>query len=84
MIDIDESDYLPTPQDDDEMLLIKSALQGLRPIERKIFLTYTELGTYTATAKEYRVSVPTAAKYIKIIRNKIQKFIDDNNRPTTD
>ncbi len=83
MIDIDESDYLPTPQDDDEMLLIKSALQGLRPIERKIWLTYTELGTYTAVAREYNVSVPTAAKYLKIIRKKIMDYLDDN-RPTTD
>lgn len=83
MIDIDESDYLPTPQDDDEMLLIKSALQGLRPIERKIWLTYTELGTYTAVAREYNVSVPTSAKYLKIIRKKIMDYLDDN-RPTTD
>lgn len=83
MIDIDESDYLPTEEDDDRMLMIKNALQSLRPIERKIWLTYTELGTYTAVAREYNVSVPTAAKYLKIIRKKIMDYLDDN-RPTTD
>lgn len=83
MIDIDESDYLPTKDDDDRMLMIKNALQSLRPIERKIWLTYTELGTYTAVAREYNVSVPTAAKYLKIIRKKIMDYLDDN-RPTTD
>lgn len=66
-----EEDYRITDDDDDEMVLLKNAVFTLNSIQRKIWLTYTEIGTYAGTAKEYGVSVPTIKKYIKEIREKI-------------
>lgn len=72
-------------EDDDEMYLIKEAVEkALNPVQRKIFLTYTELGTYTATAKEFKVSVPTIKAYIQGLRGKIYEYVDDNIEPDTD
>lgn len=66
-----EEDYKITDEDDDEMMLIKNAVFALPTVQRKIWLTYTEIGTYAGTAKEYGVSVPTIKKYLKEIREKI-------------
>ena len=63
-IEIYDADYLPTDNDDDTMVALKESISALRPVERKIFLKYTEEGTYTAVAREYNVSVPTVHKYI--------------------
>lgn len=72
-------DFKPdTLEDDDLLYTLKEAIQSLRPVERKIFLTYTELGTYTQAAKTFHVSVPTIRKYINEIRKKIYGYIDDN------
>lgn len=78
-------DYKPdTLEDDDLLYTLKEAIQSLRPVERKIFLTYTELGTYTQAAKTFHVSVPTIRKYINEIRQKINDYTDDNNRTDMD
>lgn len=66
-----EEDYRVTDEDDDEMMLIKNAVFALPTVQRKIWLVYTEIGTYSGTAKEYGVSVPTIKKYLKEIREKI-------------
>lgn len=72
-------EYQPdTLEDDDLLYAIKEAIQSLRPMERKIFLTYTELGTYTQAAKTFHVSVPTIRKYINEIRQKIYGHINDD------
>lgn len=60
-------------EDDDKMRGIKEAISSLRPVERKIFLTYVEGGTYTSVANEFGVSVPTAKKYICEIIDKIKE-----------
>lgn len=57
--------------DDDHMLHIKEAVDTLPFIQKKIFLTYVELGSYAALAREFGVSTPTAKKYIETIREKI-------------
>lgn len=80
MIEVFEEEYDITIEDDDRMYEIKSALQSLRPVERKIFLTYVESGTYSETARQFRVSVPTAKRYIVEIKNKIINKLDDDNR----
>lgn len=78
-------EYKPdTLEDDDLLYTLKEAIQSLRPVERKIFLTYTELGTYTQAAKTFHVSVPTIRKYINEIRQKINDYTDDNNRTAMD
>lgn len=67
-----ESEYWPDEiNDDDEMLSYKEAIGKLNTIQRKIFLTYVELGSYAATGREFGVSTPTAKKYINEIKNKI-------------
>lgn len=65
-------EYQPKIMDDDEEIYaLKEAISRLNTIQRQIFLTYTELGTYAATAREYGVSVPTMKKYLVEIRKKI-------------
>ena len=62
-------------EDDDRMYTIKRAIETLRPMERKIFLTYADTGKYTETAKIFHVSIPTIRKYINEIREKIYDYI---------
>lgn len=70
-----KEDYLINDEDDDRIYDIKMALTMLTPVERKIFLTYTELGSYSATAREFSVSSPTIKSYILDIKNKIFQII---------
>lgn len=66
-------EYLPNDMvDDDLMLGIKEAVQRLNTIQKKIFLTYVELGSYAATGREFGVSTPTAKKYINEIKSKLK------------
>lgn len=65
-------DYKPdTDKDDDHLLHIKEAVDKLDSLSKLIFLTYCELGSYAALARYYKVSKPTAKKYIQKIREKI-------------
>lgn len=88
-IKVYEEEWTPEMLTDDERVYrIKEALQELRPVERKIFLTYVEGGTYTSVAAEYGVSVPTAKKYLMVVIEKIKSMIKDKEEhdfePTTD
>lgn len=67
-----EIDYLTvTENDDDVMVGIKDKLKGMRKVERDIFMTYVNEGTYAAVAKKYNVSAPTAKSYIMTIKYKL-------------
>lgn len=69
----DEVDYLTvTDEDDDRIVRIKEKLKDFRKVERDIFLTYVEEGTYAAVARRYNVSAPTAKTYITMIKNKLK------------
>ena len=69
----DEVDYLTvTDEDDDRIVRIKEMLKGLRKVERDIFLTYVEEGTYAAVARRYNVSAPTAKTYINAIKKTLK------------
>lgn len=68
-------DYEINGTEDDEMLTLKLTLDQLTPVEKKIFLTYAELGTYSATARVYNVSPPTIKHYINDIRIKIKSLL---------
>lgn len=84
-IQIFDADYVPNEMEDEErMFKIKAAIQKLRPVERKIVLTYVEGGTYTSVAKTYNVSVPTAKKYVTQVISKILKIMDDDTESTAD
>ena len=65
-------DYKPNPDlDDDHMLHIKEAVDKLDSLSKLIFLTYCELGSYAALARHYKVSKPTAKKYVNNIKQRI-------------
>jgi hypothetical protein len=61
-----------TEEDDDRIVNIKEKLKKFRKVERDIFLTYVNEGTYAAVAKKYNVSAPTAKSYINIIKEKLK------------
>lgn len=62
-------EYLPNDmEDDDKMSHIKEVVDSLNSIQKKIFLTYVELGSYAATAREFGVCTQTAKRYIKRIK----------------
>lgn len=67
-----------TIEDDDEMALIKEAIKSLTSVQRKIYLTYCENMTYTATAKIFGVSIPTVKTYLDRITKIIIKYVFDN------
>ena len=67
-----EGDYLADkPNDDDTMRALRERIRNLPLPERKIFIMYTELGTYSEVAKILKCSVPTVSKKIREIREKI-------------
>lgn len=76
-IEVFPEDYLVNEEDDDTMVCIKEAIADLRPVERTIWLKYVETDNYSAVAREYSVSVPTAKKYINEIKNKIISKLDN-------
>lgn len=75
-----EEEYLAhTPEEDDEVYLLKEALKhALTPLERKIYITWIENETYAATAKLFKVSIPTLSKYINNLKAKIIEYVDNN------
>lgn len=66
--------------DDDEMVLIKEAIMSLNDVQRKIYLTYVEQGTYTGTAKLFKVSNTTIKSYIGKIKEKIMEYVFEHSR----
>ena len=71
-----EEEYMDhSPEEDDMLYWTKEALKQLSPLERKIYITYLELETYTATAKEFKVSVPTLKTYIKNLNAQISDYV---------
>lgn len=71
----DEDYTIINEEDDDEMVLIKEAIKSLTPVQRKIYLLYVETGTYTATANEFGVTVPTIKSYITNINGIIREYV---------
>lgn len=66
-------------QEDDELYWLKEALiNALNPLERKIYITYLELETYTETAKAFKVSTPTLVKYVNGLKAKIIDYVDEH------
>jgi hypothetical protein len=80
-IEIYPEDYEITPEDDDKMATIKSVIASMRPMERKIWLTYVE-SNYSQTAREFNVAVPTAKRYVSALRQKIIDKLNELNNDT--
>lgn len=72
-----EEEYLTHNEfEDDEMYWTKEALkEALTPYQRKIYITYLENGTYAATAKAFKVSIPTAKKYVDKLTGQIMDYV---------
>lgn len=81
-----EADYLTTDiwsEDgtaDDRYALIK-VLSRLTLPERRIFLTYTECGTYAETARLFNVNPKTVRNYITNLKKRI---IEEYNKELND
>lgn len=62
-------EYEPNEMEDEEPIFgLKKAISALNSVQRKIFLTYVDLGSFAATAREFGVCTATAKKYIKEIK----------------
>lgn len=70
-----EIEYAPNSEDTDQILEIKLKIQSLPEHQKRIFLMYVDMGSYSAVARELNCSAPTVAKYIK----QIIKDLDINN-----
>lgn len=67
-----QPDYAPNPdKDTDDIYALKVAVDKLDSVSKLVFLTYCELGSYAALSRYYKVSKPTARKYIQRIRDKL-------------
>lgn len=76
---IEEEYLMHNDQEDDELYLLKEALKNaLTPLERKIYITYLENETYAATAKVFKVSIPTLSKYINGLKTKLIEYVDNH------
>lgn len=76
---IEEEYMMHNDQEDDELYLLKEALKNaLTPLERKIYITYLENETYAATAKVFKVSIPTLSKYINGLKTKLIEYVDNH------
>ena len=73
-----EPEYIePSGEDDDRMAQIREAVKSLPLPERRIFLMYTEMGTYSSVAKFLHCSVPTVSKKISQIKSKLNSMLND-------
>ena len=57
--------------DDDTLMVIKEAINKMRPMEQRLWIDYVECGTFAALARKYNVSAPTAKTYIMRLKEKI-------------
>lgn len=73
-----EAEYIEVKDyDDDRMAEIREAVKSLPLPERRIFLMYTEMGTYSSVAKFLHCSVPTVSKKIALIKSKLNQRLND-------
>ena len=57
--------------DDDTLIVIKEAINKMRPMEQRLWIDYVECGTFASLARKYNVSAPTAKTYIMRLKEKI-------------
>ena len=85
MIDVQMmiKDYEPPVEDiwteeEDEMIMLKKAVQSLSPADRIIFLLYAEYGSLRQVGKELGVSHTTIYKQINLIKSQIKDWCNNN------
>lgn len=79
-----EADYRCCDNDDDTLRTLKEAMGYLNAAQRKIWLTYVELGSYAAVAREYNVSLPTAKSYIMEVKKILTEIYDGLSNDSAD
>lgn len=71
-----EEEYMEhLDEDDDELYWTKEAIAKMSKLQRKIYVTYLECGTYAGTAKVFKVSVPTLKKYVNNLTAGIRDYV---------
>lgn len=85
MIDVQMmiKDYEPPVEDiwteeEDEMIMLKKAVQSLSPADRIIFLLYAEYGSLRQVGKELGVSHTTIYKQINLIKMQIREWCNEH------
>lgn len=68
--------------DDDTLIVIKEAIEKMRPMEQRLWIDFVECGTFAALARRYNVSAPTAKTYIMRLKEKILNALEayENNK----
>lgn len=61
--------------DDDELYWTKEAISKMSKLQRKIYVTYLECGSYAGAAKVFQVSVPTLKKYVNNLTAWIREYV---------
>lgn len=73
---LEEEYMIHQEEDNDELYWAKECIKNeFTPVQRKIFITYMELGNYRLTAEEFKVSQPTVQKYIRNLVSIIHEYI---------
>ena len=57
--------------DDDTLIVIKEAIEKMRPMEQRLWIDKIECGTFAALARKYYVSAPTAKTFIMRLKEKL-------------
>lgn len=65
-------------EEDEEIIMLKKAVQSLSPADRIIFLLYAEYGSLRQVGKELGVSHTTIYKQIKIIKDQIREWCNEH------
>lgn len=75
-----ENEYKPSTltDDNDYINTIKKIVMNLPITERRIFILYTDSGSYSEVARQMKCSSPTVKKYVNDIKQKIMNEL--NNR----
>ena len=65
-------------EEDEEIIMLKKAVQSLSPADRIIFLLYAEYGSLRQVGKELGVSHTTIYKQINLIKSQIREWCNNN------
>ena len=75
-----EEEYITHNDDEsDELYWCKEALiHAITPLERRIYITYLEQGSYAAASRCFKVCVQTFKKYVNKLKAKIANYVCDH------
>lgn len=65
-------------EEEEDMIMLKQAVQALPPADKIIFLLYCEYGSLRDVGKELGVSHTTIYKQINLIKSQIKEWCNNN------